>query len=150
MHQLLQATGVTPSHYSSHSFLIGAATTAAAAGLPATLIKTLGWWKSCAYESYVQFLPSSLHTYSFFHTSTHRCRCATHMELRWIHLAVFSSLNRHALCCSVWQVMSYVLCKYVMIMQMPWVYQYGIMLIFDINVSLLYTYFVWFFSHRFT
>ena len=41
MCQLLQATGVTPSHYSSHSFRIGAATTAAAAGLPATLIKTL-------------------------------------------------------------------------------------------------------------
>ena len=52
MHQLLQATGVTPSHYSSHSFRIGAATTAAAAGLPATLSKTLGRWKSCAYESY--------------------------------------------------------------------------------------------------
>ena len=60
MRQLLQATGVTPFHYSSHSFRIGAATTLAAAGLPATLIKAMGQWKSHAYESYVQFPPSSL------------------------------------------------------------------------------------------
>ena len=58
--QLLQGTGVNQAHYSSHSFRIGAATTAAAAGLPASLIKTLGRWKSNAYESYVQFPPSSL------------------------------------------------------------------------------------------
>ena len=60
MCQLLQATGMTPSHYSSQSFHIEATTTVTAAGLPATLIKTLGQWKSCAYESYVQFPPSSL------------------------------------------------------------------------------------------
>ena len=41
-------------------FRIGAITTTAAAGLPASLIKTLGRWKSNAYESYVQFPPSSL------------------------------------------------------------------------------------------
>ena len=60
--QLLQGTGVNQAHYSSHSFHISAATTAAAAGLPASLIKTLGQWKSNAYESYVQFPPSSLLT----------------------------------------------------------------------------------------
>ena len=58
--QLLQGTGFNQAHYSSHSFRIGAATTAAAAGLPGSLIKTLGCWKSNAYESYVQFSPSSL------------------------------------------------------------------------------------------
>ena len=58
--QLLQGTGVNQAHYSSHSFRIGAATTAAAARLPASLIKTLGHWKSSAYESYVQFPSYSL------------------------------------------------------------------------------------------
>ena len=58
--QLLQGTGVNQAHYSSHSFRIGAATTAAAARLPPSLIKTLGRWRSNAYESDVQFPPSSL------------------------------------------------------------------------------------------
>ena len=55
--QLLQGTGIIQSDYSSHSFHIGAATTA---GLPATLIKALDCWKSNTYETYVQFPPSSL------------------------------------------------------------------------------------------
>ena len=59
--QLLQGIGVSQSHYSSHSFRIGAATNAAAAGLPVSLTKTLGRWKSNAYQTYVQFPPSSLH-----------------------------------------------------------------------------------------
>ena len=60
--QLLQGTGVIQSYYSSHSFRIGAATTAVATGLPATLIKILGRWKSNTYETYIQFPPSSLQT----------------------------------------------------------------------------------------
>ena len=47
-----------PSSYTSHSFRIGAVTTAAAAGLPPTLIKTLGRWRSNAYKTYVQYPPS--------------------------------------------------------------------------------------------
>jgi len=41
---LLQPTGYNEQHFASHSFRIGVATTAAAAGMPLWLIKTLGRW----------------------------------------------------------------------------------------------------------
>ena len=49
------------SFYSSHSYRIGAATTAAAAGLPDSQIQTLGRWRSGAYKSYIRTSPESLH-----------------------------------------------------------------------------------------
>ena len=54
----LQEAGLQPETYAGHSFRIGAATTAAACGVPADVIKTLGRWKSQAYLLYVR-LPSS-------------------------------------------------------------------------------------------
>ena len=44
--QLLSRVGLSLSLYTSHSFRIGAATTAAAVGITLLLIKTLGRWNS--------------------------------------------------------------------------------------------------------
>ena len=51
----LQVAGVeNPSQYAGHSFRIGAATTAAAAGVEDSIIKTLGRWESAAYLLYLR------------------------------------------------------------------------------------------------
>ena len=52
--QALSRKGWDVSHYSGHSFRIGAATTAAARGIPIPIIKTLGRWESEAYTSYIR------------------------------------------------------------------------------------------------
>ena len=54
LRKVLAQAGFKPEDYAGHSFRIGAATTAAACGIPADTIKTLGRWKSQAYQLYVR------------------------------------------------------------------------------------------------
>ena len=58
--ETLQSSGIDATRYSSHSFRIGAATTAAAAGIPDRIIKTLGRWSSNCYQRYIQLPLSTL------------------------------------------------------------------------------------------
>ena len=60
----LGSAGVDPALFNSHSFRIGAATTAAARGLEDSLIKTLGRWESSAYLRYVRIPRSELANYT--------------------------------------------------------------------------------------
>ena len=46
-----------PGDFSSHSFRIGAATSAARAGVPDHLIQVLGQWNSDAYKQYIRIPP---------------------------------------------------------------------------------------------
>ena len=52
LRKVLSEAGLEPSQYAGHSFRIGAATTAAVCGIPVATIKTLGRWKSEAYQLY--------------------------------------------------------------------------------------------------
>ena len=51
--QALSAAGMPGSSFNGHSFRIGMATTASAADIPKTTIKTLGRWRSMAYQGYI-------------------------------------------------------------------------------------------------
>ena len=51
---VISKCGLSPTHYTGHSFRIGAATTTAKLGLPINSIKLLGRWSSSAYESYIR------------------------------------------------------------------------------------------------
>lgn len=60
----LTQAGVPVSGYSGHSFRIGAATAAAEAGIPNSVIQALGCWTSSAFLRYVRTLREHLARYS--------------------------------------------------------------------------------------
>ena len=68
---LLQRLGFPTECYVSHSFRIGAATTAAEAGLPPWLIQTLGRWSSNCYTQYIRTPASILQTVPAKLATTH-------------------------------------------------------------------------------
>ena len=57
--------------YNTHSFRIGAATTARQANIPDAIIKMLGRWKSDAYQSYIKTPPQELSKLSKYLVSGH-------------------------------------------------------------------------------
>lgn len=59
---LLTQAGYNSKLYSNYSFRIGVATTLMAAGLSPWLIKTMGWWNSDAYMTYICYPTNVLRT----------------------------------------------------------------------------------------
>ena len=60
LRSILQLCGFPSNNFYSHSFRIGAATSAASAGIPAWLIKVLGRWHSDCYELYIKTPQSTI------------------------------------------------------------------------------------------
>ncbi len=64
MRQALRQAGIPEGDYSGHSFRIGAATTAAHAGIEDSIIQVLGRWNSHAFLRYIQMERDSLAHFS--------------------------------------------------------------------------------------
>ena len=60
LRKAVAVTGPQPEKYAGHSFRIGATTTTAVCGVPVDVIKTLGRWKSQAYQLYVRIPDAQL------------------------------------------------------------------------------------------
>ena len=60
LRKAVAVTGLQPEKYAGHSFRIGATTTTAVCRVPVDIIKTLGRWKSQAYQLYVRIPDAQL------------------------------------------------------------------------------------------
>ena len=69
--ELAARSGVSPGRYSSHSFRIGAASTAAAAGIPDWKIQALGRWSSDCYKRYIRLPNTETNTIAATMAQTH-------------------------------------------------------------------------------
>ena len=76
--EALMAAHIDPIGFSGYSFRIGAATTASRQGLPESIIKRLGRWKSTVYQRYIKpptthlaSLASSISAQGQSHSSNH-------------------------------------------------------------------------------
>ena len=58
--RILEKLSLKVHHYNTHSFRIGAATSAKQAGISDVHIKTLGRWQSDAYQRYIRTPPQQL------------------------------------------------------------------------------------------
>ena len=90
LRRLLQLAGYNPTLYCTNSFRIGAATTLATAPW---LIKTLGWWNSDAYLSYIQALSAERQRASSINLGK------DHNTWRFHHLHSFQALIIISLLC---------------------------------------------------
>ena len=60
LHEILTAAGMDPALYKGHSLQSGVATTAAAAGIPDSMIQMLGRWSSNAFQAHIRTPPAEL------------------------------------------------------------------------------------------